>query len=144
MPNDNDDDVVRRIGRGLLAFVPMVGWLAFVFVAGLAEHDATTAPDFPEQLRLVGVASGTALATIAGAFLGVDPQTGTRLDRLRRPALSISGWATVLYFFGLVAAIVIWAVDDQRAYSAEVIQTSLATLFGFGIGALKAQTDPVG
>lgn len=46
------------------------------------------------------------------------------------------------YFAGLLLAVILWALDGDRAQADEVIQTAIATLFGFGIGALKAVTTP--
>ncbi len=135
------DDSLKKVILGFLVSLPMVIWIAFIVIAGLGAHSATMAASVNDTLRLVGVASGTALATIAGSFLGIKNAQDLSLGEVaRRFSLSINGWATLAYFLGLVIAILIWILDNNRAQSAEVIQTSLATLFGFGIGALKAVT----
>lgn len=137
---DGDDELVRRVLRGSLAVIPLIGWLVFVLLSGLAPHDQETPPDIPEALRLVGAASGTALAAIAGAFLGIKPLEISFAAAVRLPNLTLNAWASIAYFLGLVVALVVWAVDPNRGYAADVVQTALATLFGFGVGALKAAT----
>lgn len=139
-PPGDDNAWLRRVVLSGLVALPLVGWLVFVLWAGFASHDQDTAADIPQALRLVGAASGTALATIAGSFLGIKPQQVGLRAAARMPRLSVSGWATAAYFVGLLVAVVIWALDKNRAYAADVVQTALATLFGFGIGALKAET----
>lgn len=137
------DDLLKRVILATLVALPMVIWLAFVLAAGFTKHSATQPPELNESLRLAGVASGTALATIAGSFLGIkNAQTLTLRQVTSRFSLSINGWATLAYFVGISIAVLIWIFDKNRAQAAEVIQTSFATLFGFAIGALKAATTP--
>ena len=88
------------------------------------------------------MASGTALATIGGSFLGIKPAGTSIRAALRVPNLSVSGWATLAYFLGLLVAIVAFFIDPNRNYAADVVQTALATLGGFALGALKAATTP--
>lgn len=138
--SNSEDGTLKRVLLGTLVSLPMIAWLAFIGIAGTADHSAGV-PAIDEQLRLVGVASGTALAAIAGSFLGIRTSQGLTLQEIRQNfSLSVNGWATVVYFVGLVIAAVIWAIDKNRNQAADVIQTSLATLFGFGLGALKAAT----
>jgi hypothetical protein len=138
----NDDTFVQKVLLKGLAVIPLVAWLVFIVWAGLLDHNQTTPPDLPEGLRLVGTASGAALATIAGAFLGLKPDEVRIKEAARLPNLSVNALAAVAYFVGLIVAVVIWIFDSNRAYAADVIQTALATLFGFAIGALKAATTP--
>lgn len=141
MPDNNA--AVQKVILTLLAALPLIGWLVFIGWAGLAEHGAGAPPDIPDNLRLAGVASGAALATIAGAFLGIkQEQQRSLVETAQTTNLGMSAFATIVYFGGLVVAVLIWAFDSNRAFAAEVVQTSLATLFGFGIGALKATTTP--
>lgn len=136
----SSDDTLKKLLIGFLVALPMFAWIIFVVAAGKADHAGTPAT-VNVQLRLVGVASGTALAAIAGSFLGVKTSQQLTLAEIRQNfSLSVNGWATVAYFIGLVLAVAIWALDKNRATSADVIQTALATLFGFGLGALKAMT----
>lgn len=138
------DDRLKRALLGVLVALPMAMWVVFVVIAGLADHSSTDPAEVDETLRLVGVASGSALAVIAGSFLGIKNASGltVRQAAARRWDFSINGWAALFYFVGLGLAVLIWALDADRAQADEVIQTALATLFGFGIGALKAATTP--
>ena len=140
---DLSDERLKKAILAILVALPMVIWLVFVIIAGSATHSASKPPKVNEALRLAGVASGTALATIAGSFLGIKNAQGLTLSEVgRRVNLSINGWATLAYFVGLAAAVAIWVFDKNRAQAAEVIQTAFASLFGFAIGALKAATTP--
>ena len=152
----NYNALVKLIITGFLTFVPMVVWIWFVIAAGATDHSESVPPDMNDQVKLVGVASGTALAVIAGSFLGIsnalgqpnvrgiDVIQGGWWARMRAgialPQLSVNAIATLVYFLGIVIAVVIWAFDKNKDYSVDVIQTSLATLVGFGLGALKAAT----
>lgn len=147
---------VKLIVTSFLVFVPMVAWIWFVIAAGAVDHSPSNPPNMNDQVKLVGVASGTALSVIAGSFLGISNSLGQMsiqgLDTgpgswwgrvragMRLPRLSVSAIATLVYFVGIVIAVVIWAIDKNRDNSVDVIQTSLATLVGFGLGALKAAT----
>lgn len=141
-PPASGDARLKTFLLGVLVALPMVMWVAYVLIAGLADHSSTEQASVNSTLRLVGVASGSALAVIAGSFLGIKT---AQLQTLRQAIsqrfdLSINGWAALAYFLGLALAVIIWAIDSNRMQADEVIQTSLATLFGFGIGALKAAT----
>lgn len=138
-----DDDKFRSALVLGLAIVPMIGWVVYVLGAALTTHDKGTPADVNSTLVGIGVACGTALAVIAGEFLGIkNEQTldyRTALTR-RWPNLSVAGWATVAYFAGIVVGVVAFAFDGDRNSAAEVVKTSLWTLLGFGIGAIKALT----
>lgn len=138
---NDDNEVLKKIITGFLVGLPMLVWLGYVIAAALVDHGPATPPALEDALRLAGVASGAALATIAGSFLGIASVLNERLTTgIRLPNLSANGWATLAYFVGLLIAVGVWIFDPQRAHAADVIQTSLATLIGFGLGALKAAT----
>lgn len=138
-----DDDLLRTALVMALAVVPMVGWVVYVIGAALTTHGENAPADVNSTLVGIGVACGTALAVIAGEFLGIkneqDLGYATALKH-RWPSLSIAGWATIAYFAGIVVGVVAFALDGDRNNAAEVIKTSLWTLLGFGIGAIKALT----
>lgn len=140
VPRTNDDDAARKVLTAALALIPLVLWLVYVIASIAADHSADESGAVDDWLKPFGVGSGVALATIAGAWLGFKPETGVTL--MQRVRLSWAGWATVAYFTSLIVAAVAFGLDTNRDNSAELVKTALATLFGFGLGALKAVTAP--
>lgn len=156
LPPRTPNQWVITVVTSVLVLVPMVAWIWFVVAAGATDHSKAVPADMNDQVKLVGVASGTALSVIAGSFLGIsnalgqlsiqgrDATSGGWWARLRTgvrtPRLSTSAIATIVYFLGIIIAVGIWIFDKNKDYSVDVIQTSLATLVGFGLGALKAAT----
>ena len=150
---DDINDKIRKVILALLAVIPMVAWVAYILVANATPHSATKPADVPAYWIFAGVASGTALATIAGDFLGVDINNNGRLatlpgrDRIwailkalwsQLKAISAGAWATIVYLVGILIAVAFFVADDDKSNAAEVLKNAWPTLLGFGLGALRA------
>lgn len=144
-----NDDTLRKILSVALAAVPMILWIIYVLTAAFADHGPGQPANLDDTWQAVGTGAGTALAAVAGSFLGISVNQSQGQNRsitqdvrqgFQWPQLSISGWATIVYLLGIVIAVIAWLADGDRTTSAPVIVTSLGALAGFGLGALKAAT----
>ncbi len=130
------DDTIKKWILGVLGGLGIIGWLAWIIYAGkLGLDNANPKPD--GTIQAFGVAAGVTLATITGDFLGVSTSGGLTAMSETRQMPSFSAACTIAYLLGILIAVGFFIADKDRSASADVIQTSLATLGGLAIGAIS-------
>jgi predicted transporter len=126
---------------GTVIYVAAIIWIGVVSI----KYVNTTPPPtkiydqispFIAQAILV---LGGALATHLGAYLGITiKQSASILDiltKLKDPD-NLAGLMAAVYFFALVAAIVMWAVTGFSEFVAQPLQDLAYTFLGVFAGAL--------
>lgn len=140
-------DVLRATLLWVLAAGGVLIFAWYVFAAGFATLDSPSEPPVlkPDQLTAFGIAAGSLLATNLGAVLGIAVQPPDRGFRAFRDSQR-AAWArlggAVLYLVLLGVALFFYWQSDWSEDAAEVLTTSVSTLFGVFLGAMTAVFSP--
>jgi hypothetical protein len=137
---------VRSILLWILAAGGGLLFLGYVWIAGQATLANPAAPDIkPAELIGFGTAAGTLLATNLGAVLGISarpPGGGGGNFRTLAAGIPQQPWAqligAIFYVVCLALALYFYWQAGWAATAAEILKSSLSTLFGVFLGALAA------
>lgn len=136
--------IVQRLLVWILAVGGVMVFAWYVIASGIASQGNPPEPPTvaPAQLATFGVAAGALLATNLGAVLGIATKPGVRASFEAFMANQKSPWAqlvaAVTYIGLLLLAVYFYWRSGWSGNAAEVLVSSLSTLFGVLLGAMAA------
>ena len=136
----------------IIIFIAAIGYIGGIIIAGILSIGSSTPPQIPQPVNVVITAIGSVLATNFGALLGISqftkPDPGSKFKTrtfLRFPVFGeendkmnffdkLPVYATYVYFFSLILALIFWGIDKFSENSSPIIINMTSTLIGAVVG----------